>query len=178
MAAPWGDHLLDSVPYIPEIFIVSFSPELYSRCSSVIYFINLIVCIHQSQCLNSSQPLLPSWCPYICSQHLCLYFCFASRFICTIFLDSTHICWYTIFTLFLTYFTVWHSLNPSTSLQIAQFCSFLWLSSIPLYISNIFFIHSSVDRHIGCRASFPGHFFSGSYLVWELLNILRKSCIS
>ena len=69
-----------------------FPPELFSRCSSVIYFINLIVYIHQSQSLNFSQPLLPSWCPYICSQHLCLYFCFANRFICTIFLDSTHMC--------------------------------------------------------------------------------------
>ena len=33
-------------------------------------------------------PPLPSWCPYICSLHLCLYFCFASKIIYTIFLDS------------------------------------------------------------------------------------------
>ena len=45
-------------------------------------------------------------------------------------------------------------------LQIAIFCSFSWLSNIPLslslslsvylYISHIIFIHSSVDRHLGC----------------------------
>ena len=32
----------------------------------------------------------PSWCPYVCSLHLCLYFCFANKIICTIFLDSTY----------------------------------------------------------------------------------------
>ena len=31
-----------------------------------------------------------------------------------------------------------------------QFCSFLWLSNIPLYIYHIFFIHSSVDGHLSC----------------------------
>ena len=35
-------------------------------------------------------------------------------------------------------------------LQMALFCSFLWLSSIPLYIYYIFFIHSFVDGHLGC----------------------------
>ena len=29
------------------------------------------------------------WCPYVCSLLLCLYFCFANRFICIIFLGST-----------------------------------------------------------------------------------------
>ena len=29
---------------------------------------------------------------------------------------------------------VWQSPDPSTSLQMTQFCSFLWLSNIPLYI--------------------------------------------
>ena len=37
------------------------------------------------------------------------------------------------------------------SLQMAQYCSFLWLSNIniPLYMCHIF-IHSSVDRHLSC----------------------------
>ena len=35
-------------------------------------------------------------------------------------------------------------------LQMALFHSFLWLSNIPLYICTIFFIHSSVDEHLGC----------------------------
>ena len=34
--------------------------------------------------------------------------------------------------------------------QMAKFCYFLWLSSILLYIYQIFFIHSSVGGHLGC----------------------------
>ena len=32
----------------------------------------------------------------------------------------------------------------------AEFHSFLWLSNIPLYIDYIFFLHSSLDGHLGC----------------------------
>ena len=42
---------------------------------------------------NLSIHLTPSflpWCPYVCSLRLCLYFCLANRFICTIFLGSTY----------------------------------------------------------------------------------------
>ena len=35
-------------------------------------------------------------------------------------------------------------------LQMARFHSFLWLSNIPVYISHIFTIHSSIDGHLGC----------------------------
>ena len=54
------------------------------------------MCICQPQSPNSSHhhhrpaPPLPPWCPYVCSLHLCLYFCPANRFICTIFLGSTY----------------------------------------------------------------------------------------
>ena len=45
----------------------------------------------------------PPWYLYICSLHLCLYFCFANKIIYTIFLDSTYMRYYTIFAfLFLT----------------------------------------------------------------------------
>ena len=47
--------------------------------------------ICQSQPPNLSQLPLPSCCPYICSLHLCLYFCFANKTIYTTFLDSTYI---------------------------------------------------------------------------------------
>ena len=36
----------------------------------------------------------------------------------------------------------------STSVQVTQIHSFLWLNNIPLY--HNFFIHSSFDRHLGC----------------------------
>ena len=35
-------------------------------------------------------------------------------------------------------------------LQMALFHSFLWQSNISLYIYHIFFIHSSIDGHLGC----------------------------
>ena len=35
-------------------------------------------------------------------------------------------------------------------LQMALRCSFLWLSNVPSYIWHIFFIHSSIDGHLGC----------------------------
>ena len=43
----------------------------------------------QFQPLNSSKPPLPPWCPHVWPLHLCIYFCFANRFICTILLNST-----------------------------------------------------------------------------------------
>ena len=48
-------------------------------------------CIHVNPNLPiHPTPPYPPWCPYVCSLHLCPYFCFANRFICTIFLDSTY----------------------------------------------------------------------------------------
>ena len=43
--------------------------------------------------------------------------------------------------------SVWQPLGPSTSLQITQFCFFLWLSNIPLYIcaTSSLSIHLSMD---------------------------------
>ena len=45
--------------------------------------------IHHST-TTTTLPLSPSWCPYVCSLRLCLSFCPANRFICTIFLGSTY----------------------------------------------------------------------------------------
>ena len=47
--------------------------------------------------------------------------------------------------------SVGQSLGPSVLLQMALFHPFLWPSNIPLYnMHSIFFIHSSVDQHLGC----------------------------
>ena len=64
---------------------------LYSRFSLVIHFIHVSVCmsIPISQFIPPP-PLSPPWCPYVWSLHLCLYFCPANQFICTIFLGSTY----------------------------------------------------------------------------------------
>ena len=52
-----------------------------------------------------------------------------------------HICvniWYLFFSDLLH--SVWQSLGPTTSLQMTQFCSFLWLSNIPFaYIPHLLY---------------------------------------
>ena len=72
-------------------------------------------------------------------------------------LSSTYMCWYTIIVfLFQTYFSVRQTPGPSMSLQMTQFCSFLWLYICTavymyyiymwysaVYMYYIFFIHSS-----------------------------------
>ena len=51
--------------------------------------------------------------------------------------------------LFLTYFTLFNVLGSSTSLELSQMHSFLWLSNI-VYMYHNPRIHSSMDGHLGC----------------------------
>ena len=111
---------------------------LYSMFPSFVYFIhssnNVYVSIPVSQFLPPHS--FPPWYPYICSVCLCLYFCFANKMIYTIFSRfHTYALSYDIcFSLSDLLHPVWYSLGPSTSLQMTQVRSFLWLSNIPLYI--------------------------------------------
>ena len=47
-----------------------------------------------------------------------------------------------------------HPLDPSMLLQVTRFPSFLWLSNtrvcVCVYTYHIFFIHLSIDAHLGC----------------------------
>ena len=79
-------------------------------------------------------PPFPPWYPYICSLCLRLYFCFANKVICTVFLDFTYMHSYTIFCSSDLLHSVWQILGPSASLQMFQFHSFLWLSNIPVCV--------------------------------------------
>ena len=115
---------------------------LYSRFLLVIYFIHISVymSIPISQFIPPPPPTLPlsplgvhTFILYIWVSITALQ----TGFIHTTFLGSTYmrgniydIC----FSLSDLLHSVWRSLDPSTSLQITQFCSFLWLSNIPLYI--------------------------------------------
>ena len=81
-------------------------PELYSRFSLAICFILSVyvcICVYiynsinsvyvcQSQFSNPFHLPFPPWCPYICSLHLSLYFCFPNKIIYIIFLYSTYMC--------------------------------------------------------------------------------------
>ena len=106
----------------------------------------------QCYSLNFSHPLLPPLCPHVHFICLCLYSCSAKRFISTIFfLDSIHMFYICIALIYNMWFSlsdllhaVWHTLSSSTSLQIIQFHSFLWLGNIPLYIC----ILSSLSIHL------------------------------
>ena len=122
-----------SVPPLPTLQVITEHraelPALQSTCP-------LASCLHimayTSVLLPPFAPTSPSpTCP--CSQSVCLcpYPCPSNMFICTIFLDSTH---YLFFSLWFTSLCVWQSPGPSTSLQMTQFHSFLRLSTIPLYI--------------------------------------------
>ena len=72
-------------------------------------------------------PSSPPWYSYVCSLHLCLYFCFANKFICIIFLDSPCTLYYTILVfLFLTYLILYDSLYVHP-------CLCKWHIFIPFY---------------------------------------------
>ena len=65
---------------------------LYSGFILVIYFIHISVYMSIPTSHFIPPRHFPPWCPYVCSLHLCLCFCPANRFICTIFLGSTYMC--------------------------------------------------------------------------------------
>ena len=60
--------------------------------------------------------------------------------------------------LFLTYFTLQRALGSSTSLELSQICSFVWLSHIGICVCvcvcvcvyHNFLFHSSIYGHLGC----------------------------
>ena len=106
-------------------------PELYSRFSLVMYFIHSINSVHMSTPISQfiTYPQFSPWCPCICSLHLCLYFCFVNKNIfINFFRFLIYALKYVFFPLSDLIHSVWQSLGPSTSLQMTQFCSFLWQS--------------------------------------------------
>ena len=92
-----------------------------------------------------SQSVLPSpahpW-PPVCSLHLNLASCPANRSICT---TNIYALIYNIsFSLSDLLHIIWQTQSPPMSLQMTQFCSFLWLSNIPSCIHTI----SSLPIHL------------------------------
>ena len=89
-----------TITWILSIIIFSFLKFYF-----IYFFIEQVIISHPfytHQCIhvNPNLPIhhtttptpcrFPPWCRYICSVHLCLNFCPANRFICTIFLGSTY----------------------------------------------------------------------------------------
>ena len=144
-----------SYMYIYPLFWISFPfrppqrTEQSSLCCTVdshlfssLYIVS-IVCICQSQSSRLSHPSFPHLGPYICSLCLCFYFCFANRFICTISLDFTYMCYCTIFVL-LTYLTLYNSLQDHPYLCKQHFYKkyLYYLKSTPL----LKYLNSRIQR--------------------------------
>ena len=112
----------------------SMSYTLGSYLLSVLHIVS-IAYICQSSFPNSSHPTFPDLCPYVCSLYLCLYLCLQIRTSIS-FLQILYICIniHMCFSLSDLLYSVWHSLGPSMSLQMTQFCSLLQLSDSPLNI--------------------------------------------
>ena len=114
----------------------------------------------QSQSPNPSFPQpTPPWQPQVCS--LCLTVCCIFRFICVILYipHMSNIMWYFSFSFWLTSL----SMIISSCIHVAAngiFPSFLWLSSIPLYIcTTSLSIHLLMDIKV----------VSMSWLLWTVL---------
>ena len=122
-------------PSHPSKLSQSWSPcAMQQLPTSHPFYIWQCIYVNATLSLRPSFPFPP--CPQVHSLHLHLYSCPATRFIDTIFLKIPYICvsiWY-CFSLSDLLHSVWQTLGQSTSLQITQFRSFLWLSNIPLYI--------------------------------------------
>ena len=107
---------------------------LYYRFSLVIYFTNSV---YMSVCLpiHPTSHFPPCY-PYSCSLPFFVLFCLVNKIVYTNFFRfPVYALIYSIrssLSNFLHF--VWQSLDPSPSLHMTQFHSFLWLSNIPLCI--------------------------------------------
>ena len=107
-----------------------------------------------------SQLVLPSsLCLHVCSLCLCLYFCPANRFICTIFLDSVYMILLNIcFSLSALLHSIQQTLDPSTPLQMSQFHPFLWLNY-------------SIVYYVGFHCVYVPHLFLNLFLNWRIIAL-------
>ena len=85
--------------------------------------------VYMSIPISQFSPLIPSLLVIITffSIHLQIYFCFANKFICTIFIDSTYRQYYICFSLSDLLHSEWQSLGSSMSLQMALFPFYGWV---------------------------------------------------
>ena len=126
--------------------LISLCYAAASHQPTILHSVVYICWCHSHLAPASPSPL----CPQVHSLCLHLYSCPATRFISVIFFLRFHIyalAYGICFSLSDLLHSAWQTLGPSTSLQITQFCFFLWLSNIPLYIcaTSTLSIHLSMD---------------------------------
>ena len=128
----------------------TFSPLCYtvSHQLSVLY---IVVYICQSQSPKLSLPFFLTG-VHTFVLYICVCFCFANRFICTIFFSRFHmdVLIYSICFSLLTCFTLYDSLSSYTSLQRAISFFFTTEQRSILSVCHVFFIYSCADAHLGC----------------------------
>ena len=95
--AKWKMNQLYIYTYIPSLLDLGHHSALSRVPCAVQYVLISYVFLHSIKSVYVSIPIsqflpfpFPPLYPYICSLRLCLYFYFANRIICTIFLDSTY----------------------------------------------------------------------------------------
>ena len=69
---------------------LSYWTELNWQSALIIHFTHRLISVSQS--IPYYMPPSPPWYPYVCSLHMCLYFCFANKIIHIIFIESTYMC--------------------------------------------------------------------------------------
>ena len=124
-------------------------PEPHSKFPLAIYFTYGNVCFHVTLSYNLPSP--PP--PHVRMSVLCLFLhcCPTNKILRTIFLDSIYMCQNMVFIfLFLTHFTLYNRFQVSTSLELTEMYSFLWLSNNLLCIctTTSLSIHPSMDLQV------------------------------
>ena len=179
-------------------------PALCGRSSLLISFIQSAKSVYMATPISQFTPLpFSPWYLYSCSLPPYLYFCFVNKIIYTslfrfhVCASIYNICFSSIYNICFSLsdllHSVWQSLGPSTSPQMTQFHSFLWLSNIPLYIcttsslpipllmniwvfSHVLATVNSAAIKIEVHVSFWFMVFSGFMLsIIILLSFLRIS---
>ena len=120
--------------------------------------LHMVIYMFQCPSLHSSHPLLSPLCPQVCSLCLHLHCCLASRIISTI--SRFHI--YVIFSIQYLAFSFWinslciigsrfiHHIRTDSNaflFIVEKYCI--------VYMYHSFFIHSSVNGHLGCFHILP-----------------------
>ena len=96
--------------------------------------------------------LAPSLYPLPTNNHkfvLCVYF-FFNLFINLFFLYSTYKCYHIVFVWLISLSIIFSTSNYIAANHTILFCFYGWFVFHCIYVSHIFFIHSSVDGHLSC----------------------------